>query len=144
MHVIDVSDPGYERQMIVTDEVLTEIGAKGVPRVQVFNKIDAVGDVGAQRSLEASLRERYPDCIVMSAKREGDIKTLRGAILAFFQRDLVEATLYLPWLDQQARGEIFATCEVLEESADEEGAILQVRGERGTVERLRTRFGRRT
>ncbi|MEO7403320.1 MAG: GTPase HflX, partial [Burkholderiales bacterium] len=142
LHVIDVSDPGYERQMTVTNEVLTEIGAEAVPRLRVFNKIDAVSDQTVQRAHEAILRARYPDCIVMSAMRPDDIKTLHRAILTFFQRDLVEATLHLPWRDQQMRGEIFANCEVLNESADDEGAILQIRGERDTVEGLRTRFGR--
>jgi GTP-binding protein HflX len=89
-----------------------------------------------------ALRAQYPDCIVMSAIRKPDITKLRKAIVAFFQRDLVEAKLLLPWSDQQMRGEIFASCEVLEESADEEGAILRVRGEPETVKALRERFGR--
>jgi GTP-binding protein HflX len=40
------------------------------------------------------------------------------------------------------RGEVFASCEVLEEHADAENAILRVRGERATVERLREKWGR--
>jgi hypothetical protein len=32
-HVVDASDPGFERQLAVTEEVLDEIGAKGVPRL---------------------------------------------------------------------------------------------------------------
>src|SRR5918999_4540418 len=83
-HVVDASDPGFERQLAVTDEVLDEIGAKDVPRLLVFNKIDRAGDAAAQRALEASLRARYPGCIVMSARREGDIANLREAIVAFF------------------------------------------------------------
>jgi GTP-binding protein HflX len=38
------------------------------------------------------------------------------------------------------RGEIFATCTVLEERADGEGAFLRVRGEPEAVERLRQQF----
>jgi GTPase len=37
-HVVDASDPGFERQLEVTEEVLEEIGAKAVPRLLVFNK----------------------------------------------------------------------------------------------------------
>ena len=44
LHVIDASDPGFERQLEVTDGVLEEIGANVVPRLLVFNKIDHVGD----------------------------------------------------------------------------------------------------
>jgi GTP-binding protein HflX len=73
----------------------------------------------------------------MSAKREGDVARLREAIVAFFQRDLVEAELFLPWSAQNLRGEIFASCQVLEERADGEGAFLRVRGDAGAVKRLR-------
>jgi GTP-binding protein HflX len=134
-HVVDASDPGFERQLAVTEEVLDEIGAKEVPRLLLFNKIDRGGD-------EAALRAKYPGCIVMSAKREGDIASLREAMVAFFQRDLVEAELFLPWSAQNLRGEIFASCEVLEERADGEGAFLRVRGDAGSVKRLREQFGR--
>jgi GTP-binding protein HflX len=48
LHVIDASDPGFERQLEVTDKVLAEIGADDVPRIRVFNKIDHVGDAEAQ------------------------------------------------------------------------------------------------
>src|SRR6476646_7131011 len=138
-HVVDASDPGFERQLAVTDEVLDEIGAKEVPRLLVFNKIDRAGDEG---ELRAALLAKHPGCIVMSAKREGDIAKLHDAIAAFFQRDLVEAELFLPWAAQNLRGEIFATCKVLEERADGEGAFLRVRGAPADVKRLRERFGR--
>jgi len=134
LHVVDASDAGFERQIAVTEEVLAEIGAKDVPRLVVFNKIDRGGD-------EAALRAKYPDCIVMSAKREGDVARLREAIVAFFQRGLVEAELFLPWSAQKLRGQIFATCTVLEERADGEGAVLRVRGEPEAIGRLREQLG---
>jgi GTP-binding protein HflX len=133
VHVADASDPGFERQLEVTEKVLDEIGAKDVPRLLVFNKIDRGGD-------EAALRARYPGCIVMSARREGDIARLREAIGGFFQKRLVEAELFLPWSAQKMRGQIFAVCTVLEERADDEGAFLRVRGEPEAVERLREQF----
>jgi GTPase len=134
-HVVDASDPGFERQLAVTEEVLDEIGAKDLPRLLVFNKIDRGGD-------EAALRAKHPGCIVMSAKREGDVAKLHDAIAAFFQRELVEAELFLPWAAQNLRGEIFAACKVLEERADGEGAFLRVRGTPADLKRLRERFGR--
>src|SRR5688500_10152845 len=133
-HVVDASDPGFERQLAVTEEVLDEIGAQDLPRLLVFNKIDKGGD-------EAALRKKYPKCIVMSARREGDIAKLHDAINAFFQRDLVEAELFLPWAAQNMRGEIFATCKVLEERAYGEGAFLRVRGAADAVKRLQKQFG---
>ena len=141
LHVIDASDPGFERQIETTEEVLKEIDALDVPRLRIFNKIDHVGDAAAQAEREAALRASYPGCIVMSARRPDDVAKLHKAILAFFQKDLVEAELFLPWSAQQLRGEIFARCEVLEERAEEEGAIFRVRGEQDTLDSLREQLG---
>ncbi|MGK2952516.1 MAG: GTPase HflX [Thiobacillus sp.] len=141
LHVIDASDPGFERQIEATEVVLNEIGAQDVPRFRIFNKIDHVGDAAAQTECEAALRARYPGCIVMSARRPDDVAKLHKAILAFFQKDLVEAELFLPWSAQQLRGEIFARCEVLEERADEEGAFFRVRGEQGALDGLHEQLG---
>ena len=141
LHVIDASDPGFERQIEATEDVLNEIGAQDVPRFRIFNKIDHVGDAAAQAECEAALRARYPDCIVMSARRPDDVAKLHRAIVAFFQRDLVEAELFLPWSAQQLRGEIFARCEVLAERADDEGAFFSVRGEQGALDSLREQLG---
>jgi GTP-binding protein HflX len=143
-HVVDASDPGFGRQLAVTEKVLDEIGAQDVPRLLVFNKIDRAGDAAVQAEREAALRAQYPGCIVMSARRQGDVAKLREAIVAFFQRRLVEAELFLPWSEQKLRGQIFATCTVLEERADGEGAFLRVRGEPEAVNRLREKFGEAT
>ncbi|SDZ05800.1 GTPase HflX [Nitrosomonas sp. Nm58] len=140
LHVIDASDPGFERQLEVTDKVLEEIGANTVPRIRVFNKIDHVGDATAQAEREAALQTQYPDCVVMSARRPDEVAKLREKIVAFFQQDLVEAELFLPWSAQQLRGEIYASCQVLEERADSEGAFFRVRGEPDAIENLREQF----
>ncbi|HEX6692384.1 MAG TPA: hypothetical protein VF110_14695 [Burkholderiales bacterium] len=118
----------------MTEEVLDEIGAKDVPRLLVFNKIDLGGD-------EAKLRKKHPGCVVISARRPEDVAKLRQAIEAFFQKRLVEAELFLPWSEQNKRGEIFSSCKVLEERADGEGAFLRVRGEPEDVKRLSKQFG---
>jgi GTP-binding protein HflX len=144
LHVIDASDPGFERQLEVTDKVLEEIGANVVPRLRVFNKIDHVGDAAAQAECETALRAQYPDCIVMSARRPDEVANLRQIIVKFFQKDLVEDEIFLPWSAQQLRGEIYATCEVLEERADGDGAFFRVRGELAAVASLRERFAKHT
>ena len=140
LHVVDASDPGFERQLQVTVEVLKEIEAQNVPRLLVFNKIDHVGDTEAQKEHEAALRAKYPDCIVMSALRAEDVAALHDRIVTFFRSDLIEAELFLPWSRQQLRGEIFANCEVVSERADEDGAYISVRGDAPTLESLREKL----
>jgi GTP-binding protein HflX len=140
LHVIDASDPGFERQLEVTNEVLEEIGADSVPRMRIFNKIDFVGDAAAQAECEAALRVKYPDCVVMSAKRPDDVTKLHQTIVAFFQKDLVETEIFLAWTAQQQRGEIYANCQVLEERSEDEGAFFKIRGEPHVINKLRQQF----
>jgi GTPase len=140
LHVIDASDPGYERQLAVTDKVLEEIDAHTLPRIRIFNKIDFVGDETAQAQCKAMLQQQYPGCIVMSARRPQEVSMLHSAIMAFFQKDLVEENLFLPWSAQQLRSEIYANCKVLEESADEAGAYFKVSAEQSTIESLRKKL----
>jgi GTP-binding protein HflX len=135
LHVIDAGDPGFEAQLEVTDKVLAEIGADSVPRIRVFNKIDYLPDAAEQeRTLE--LQEKYPGCIVLSARRDDDIKNLHQSIVQFFQKDLIESELFLPWSAQGLRGEIFTSCEVLEERADEDGAFFRFRATEDVIARL--------
>jgi GTP-binding protein HflX len=136
LHVIDASDPGFERQLEVTEDVLRDIGADAVPRLKIFNKIDHLGDAAAQAAFSESLLLKYPGAIVMSAVRPDDVAHLHGIIVAHFQQDLIEAELFVPWSDHRLRGEIFSTCQVVEERADEDGAFFRVRAEAHTLELL--------
>lgn len=42
LHVIDASNPDYEKQMKVTTTVLKEIGVEDIPMINVYNKMDQV------------------------------------------------------------------------------------------------------
>jgi GTP-binding protein HflX len=136
LHVIDASDPGFEAQLEVTDKVLAEIGADTVPRIRVFNKIDYLGDAASQEERTAELHAQYPGCIVVSARRKDDITALHQAIVEVVQKDLLESEIFLPWSAQELRGEIFASCDVLEERAEETGAVFRLRAAPDVIARL--------
>jgi GTP-binding protein HflX len=132
-HVVDASDEGWERHRAVTDEVLGEIGAAEIPRLLVMNKIDRLSPEAIE-----DLRSRVPDAIFMSAVRPADVASLRQSIIDHFARHYVEATLFVPWEDGKRRGEIFASCQVLDEKVDEKGAHLTVRTHPALLDRFRT------
>jgi len=136
LHVIDAGDPDFEAQLEVTDKVLAEIGADTVPRIRVFNKIDYLLDAAAQAERTAELQINYPGCIVLSAQREDDINNLHQTIVQFFQKGLIESEIFLPWSAQELRGEIFASCDVLEERADATGAFFRLRATPDMVAKL--------
>ncbi|HET6282175.1 MAG TPA: GTPase HflX, partial [Polyangia bacterium] len=135
--IVDASDPGFERQLEVTTEVLADIGAADVPRLVVFNKIDRVGGLAAQEATTRALHERWPEAMVLSARRPSDVAALRLGLIAFFSLGLVEGEVCVPYDRQQRRGEIFASCEVLGESYQDDGVVFRVRTHPAMLERLR-------
>ena len=135
--VVDASDPNFERQLEVTNEVLAEIGAADVPRLLVFNKIDRVGDAAAEAQATTDLMRRWPEAVVMSARNAEDVADLRARLIAYFARELIEGEVHVAYDRQQLRGEIYAGCEVLGERYDETGVIFQVRAHPAVLERLR-------
>ena len=131
VQVIDCSDPAFERELQVTLEVLAEIGAGELPRLTIFNKIDRIGDEAAQAARAAELQERWPGCVVMSAKSPPDVARLRDTLVDFFAKDLVEIEIRLGWDQQARRAEIFERCQVVDEQYDEAGALLRIKAPRG-------------
>ena len=77
----------------------------------------------------------------MSARRSADVEQLKETIRGFFKEILAEAELFLGWGAQQHRGKLFASCEVLEERADEDGATFRVRGVPEVIAGLQKQFG---
>ena len=132
--VIDASDPNFERQLQVTSEVLDEIGAGDVPRLLVFNKIDLTGDEPAAAQ---ALLARWPEALVISARRPDDVARLHRHLAAFFARDLVDGEVRVPYDRQQLRGEIFAACEVLGERYEDDAVVFQVRARPDVLARWR-------
>ena len=135
LQVVDASDPAFERQLQVTAEVLGEIGAGDVPRQIVFNKMDRLGEAEAETT--ARLVQRWPDALFTSARRPADVADLRKAIIAFFDRHLVEDELRIPFSRQELRGEIFTHCHVLEERYEDDVVVFRVRADPAHLARLR-------
>ena len=128
VHVVDASDPNFERQLRVTEEVLAEIGAGNVPRLLVLNKIDRFEN---EASDVAALAARWPEALYLSAKRPDDIARLREKLIDVFAADMVECEIRVPYSQQARRAEIFAACQVLEERYEDDGVIFRVKAPRG-------------
>ncbi len=136
LHVVDASDASFPAQMEVTREVLAEIGATDSPRLLVLNKADRI-----DADTRARLATEWPDGILVSAKDPADVAALRERILAFFERDMEEADLFVPYTKQRLVGEAHTSARVLAERHDEAGTHLRVRARPDVLARLRTGAG---
>jgi len=63
IHVVDLSHPKLDEQIVAVDTVLEEIGAKGKPTLMIFNKIDRFDD----HILLNRYREIFPQSVGVSA-----------------------------------------------------------------------------
>jgi GTP-binding protein HflX len=132
LFVVDASDPTYESQLEVSRNTLREIGAGIVPSRLLLNKIDRVSEAD-----RAALHAKHPDAILLSAKSPEDVAELRETIVAFFEAEMVEDQLVLPYSKQALLGDVYNSVRVLSDDYDTTGQILKVRGLPVTIARLR-------
>jgi GTPase len=131
LYVVDASDPTFQAQLEVTKEVLRGIGAAEVPSLLLMNKIDRLDE--AARS---ALRERFPGAVLLSAHAPEDVAALRRSVLDFFEAQMVEAELLIPYASQGRIGEVYESARVVSETFDETGRLLRVRAMPGAIAKL--------
>ncbi len=123
LHVIDAADPERSRRIEQVEEVLTEIGAAPVPRLEVFNKIDL-------RPEESARVERGEDGapvrVWVSALANEGLELLREAIAERIGPLTTEHDLELPSGTagvSRLRARLYALGAVQAESTDADGLM---------------------
>ena len=132
LHVVDASHPEAEAQILAVDRVLGEIGADDVPRLLVFNKIDAA-DPDELRGMQ----NLFPDALAVSAVTGKGVEALLQRVGERLpqSRRVVEALVPYTRSDLVARAH--REGEVLKEEHRPEGTYLVANMERDLAEALR-------
>jgi GTPase len=133
LHIVDLSSPRYMEQLEVTRQVLEEIGAGDRPTMLVFNKADLVKEVFLPRILERS----YINSAVVSAFRPADMKRLRQLLYDYFERDMIELEVVVPYDNTWLQSRIHEFSKVLEADYVEEGARFRIRIMKSTASWLK-------
>ncbi len=135
LFVVDSSDPSFRSQLEVTRSVLAEVGATDVPSLLVLNKRDRLS-----REENQALQNEFPEAISISTRDKADLESLRTRILSYFESDMVDVELFIPYQVTGAIGEVRSKLRVLAERYDEKGTWLTVRGNQEGIDRLKSRF----
>ena len=77
LHVVDVSHPWAEQQLLAAQKVLGEIGCAEKDILLVFNKIDKTAD----NSNFDTMMTLFPEAIDISARKDIGIEVLRAAVI---------------------------------------------------------------
>jgi GTP-binding protein HflX len=133
LFVVDASDPAFRLQLEVTQKTLGEIGALALPHKLLLNKMDRV-----PADQHKALKKEFPDAVMLSAKNPDDVERLRGLMLDFFEGDMEEATLRVPYTASGVQGELRQHAKVLKEEFTEKGTVFRVRAPTAVMARLKS------
>ncbi len=87
LHVIDVSNPEWEEQARIVDDLIRELGADSIPCIRVYNKCDVA--FGFQR--------REENAVSLSARTGEGVADLLAAIDKKLDKGTKQVTLHLPY-----------------------------------------------
>ena len=122
LYVVDSSDPSFRSQMEVTKNVLAEVGVTDTPSLLILNKKDCLS---VEQILQ--LEKEFPQALMISTRNSSDLQTLRDRIMSYFESDMIDESISIPYTVQGVIGEIRSKMRVLSESYDEKGVTLTVR-----------------
>lgn len=139
LHVIDAHEPERMAQIEQVMAVLSEIGAEGLPILEVYNKLDLLEGVEPQIQRN---QEGKPQRVWVSARDGRGLELVGQAIAELLGDDLFIGTLRLEQRYARLRAQFFALGAVQSEEHDEEGnSLLAVRLSRIEFNRLVSREG---
>lgn len=123
LHVVDISHPQAEEQILAVNSVLEEIGANGKPILMIFNKIDRLG---ASDMLEKYV-DRFPGAVAVSAATGDGIPALLAQLSSSLRpsRELVE--LAVPHEESAVIARLHSVAQVVERRFEDGHARLKAR-----------------
>ncbi len=138
LFVVDGSDPSFRSQLEVTRTVLHEVGATDVPQLLILNKRDQLNSFQIE-----DLKTEFPDAIFLETRNKDDIKMLREKILSYFESDMTDEEIFIPYTAKGIIGDIRAKTRVLTESYNELGTTLKVRTTSETLAQIHKKLDKK-
>ena len=139
LHVIDAHEPERMAQIEQVMAVLTEIGAQGLPILEVYNKLDLLEGVEPQIQRDA---DGKPVRVWVSARDGRGLELVKQAVAELLGEDLFVGTLQLGQNLGRLRAQLFSLGAVQSEAHDEQGgSLLAIRLPRAELNRLVSREG---
>ena len=133
--VVDASDPEQHLHLRTTLEVVEKLGAGGIPRFFVWNKLDRLTAPLAPEDL-ARTAGGHPYA-TLSARDGAAVAKLERALLDAARRDDGEIVTLVPYERSEILDLVWGKCRVLESRARSEGLELRLKGPRAVLAQIR-------
>jgi GTP-binding protein HflX len=123
LHVVDLSHPQAQEQILAVNSVLEEIGAAGKPTLMVFNKIDRFEG----RDLLNQHLERFPGAVGISAKTGEGVAELMIELGAMLRPVREFLDLSIPHEEAAVVARLHAVAQVVERNYEGDTARFKAR-----------------
>ncbi len=120
IHVIDASNELRNEQKQDVEEVLAEIDADKIPRLEIYNKIDLLEDCEPHIDYD---KDGKPSRVWLSAATGVGIELLQQALIDIISKDIICHEIQLKPEQGQLRAKFYELGRVEHESVDELGNI---------------------
>lgn len=114
LHVVDISNKNYQRELNVTEKVLTEIGVKDIPIIHVYNKMDRFDSLNVGEG------------IFISAEKKLNIDDLINEIGKFLFKDYRTVKMLIPYTSGFIFNYLKENANVIREKYIDEGIDILV------------------
>ncbi len=119
--IVDISNTGFESNILSVKKVLKDIEVWGKPYIMVFNKTDKV-----EKVLLKSMRLKYRDSIFISALKCTGLEDLRESIKINIEKHNLAIKVKIPYSDQKIISFIYKNCKVLKREDKKSGIIFHL------------------
>jgi GTP-binding protein HflX len=134
LHVIDASSRERDRQVAAVHRVLEEVNAAAVPRIDVYNKVDAIGADASRR-----LQEAHPAASLVSARTGDGVADLMRMVAARLALDTRRVTIAFDntsEFDRQQVSRLYRMARVISHVSTNGRVVIEADVPRRFIERL--------
>ncbi|MBP2242726.1 GTP-binding protein HflX [Cytobacillus eiseniae] len=128
IHVLDYSNPYHKEQMELTNEILKEIGIKGIPVIYAYNKTDLV---------KGEFPSNLKDLIYLSAKKRIGLEELIQLINQKIFNQYIRCELFIPYAEGELVAYFNTNSHVIFSDYDDNGTKLIVECSRSDADKYK-------
>lgn len=132
--VIDAADPEWVSHIETTEDMIVRLGADGLGRFYVFNKLDRLTTVPHQDRLRELSHGN--ELMLLSAGDANAVEQLEAALIRAVRADQCVAQVLVPYRARDVLNAVYAKCRVIDTEAHKTGLLFTIEGQPHVVAQI--------
>ncbi|MCI9974633.1 GTPase HflX [Clostridioides difficile] len=120
LHVVDISNLSYKNHIKVTEDTLKQIGADCIPMINVYNKVDLIGEEVLNNIVDDI------DGIFVSVKKDINMDKMIKCICDSIFKDYIRCKILIPYSEGYIASYFNDNASIISTEYTEEGTVLDV------------------